>query len=153
MGRSAARVGSRIAGTTAILSALLLGAWLLPGAGIVSRIPVAFAETLPNIDHVDGDPARLVARMVPLDRCLIETDSPYLAPVPYRGKRCEPAYVKEISETAAQVKGKFENLKGKIKEVAGIVTGQRKREAEGKDQRRAGKAREKLGQVEKVFGK
>jgi len=36
---------------------------------------------------------------------MLETDSPYLAPVPYRGKRCEPAYVKEISEVAAQVKG------------------------------------------------
>jgi TatD DNase family protein len=40
----------------------------------------------------------------PLDRFMLETDSPYLAPVPYRGKRCEPAYVREIAETAAQVK-------------------------------------------------
>jgi TatD DNase family protein len=36
---------------------------------------------------------------------MLETDCPYLAPVPYRGKRCEPAYVKEISEVAAAVKG------------------------------------------------
>jgi TatD DNase family protein len=36
---------------------------------------------------------------------MLETDAPYLAPVPYRGKRCEPAYVKETSETVAQVKG------------------------------------------------
>ncbi len=36
---------------------------------------------------------------------MLETDSPYLAPVPYRGKRCEPAYVKELSETVAQIKG------------------------------------------------
>jgi TatD DNase family protein len=35
---------------------------------------------------------------------MLETDCPYLAPVPYRGKRCEPAYVKEISEMVAQVK-------------------------------------------------
>ena len=42
---------------------------------------------------------------VPLDQFMLETDSPYLAPVPYRGKRCEPAYVKEISELVAQVKG------------------------------------------------
>ena len=41
----------------------------------------------------------------PLGRFMLETDCPYLAPVPYRGKRCEPAYVKEISETVAQVKG------------------------------------------------
>jgi TatD DNase family protein len=40
----------------------------------------------------------------PLGRFMLETDCPYLAPVPHRGKRCEPAYVKEISETVAQVK-------------------------------------------------
>jgi TatD DNase family protein len=40
----------------------------------------------------------------PLGKFMLETDCPYLAPVPYRGKRCEPAYVKEISETVAQVK-------------------------------------------------
>src|SRR5439155_18017006 len=40
-----------------------------------------------------------------LDEFMLETDCPYLAPVPYRGKRCEPAYVKEIAEVAAQVKG------------------------------------------------
>ena len=40
----------------------------------------------------------------PLDKFMLETDCPYLAPVPYRGKRCEPAYVKEISEIIAQVK-------------------------------------------------
>jgi TatD DNase family protein len=40
----------------------------------------------------------------PLGRFMLETDCPYLAPVPYRGKRCEPAYVKEISETVAQIK-------------------------------------------------
>jgi len=41
----------------------------------------------------------------PLDRFMLETDCPYLAPVPYRGKRCEPAYVKELSEVVAGVKG------------------------------------------------
>jgi TatD DNase family protein len=40
-----------------------------------------------------------------MDKFMLETDSPFLAPVPYRGKRCEPAYVKEIAEVAAQVKG------------------------------------------------
>ncbi len=40
----------------------------------------------------------------PLDRFMLETDCPYLAPVPYRGKRCEPAHVKEISEIIAQIK-------------------------------------------------
>jgi TatD DNase family protein len=40
----------------------------------------------------------------PLDKFMLETDCPYLAPVPYRGKRCEPAYVKETSEFVAQLK-------------------------------------------------
>jgi uncharacterized protein YjbJ (UPF0337 family) len=57
------------------------------------------------------------------------------------------------SSTKDRARGKFENLKGKIKEVAGIVTGQRDLEAEGKDQKLAGKVREKLGQIEKVIGK
>ena len=46
-----------------------------------------------------------------------------------------------------------DQVKGKIKETAGIITGQEELEAEGKDQQAIGKAREKLGQVEKVFGK
>ncbi|HOX55708.1 MAG TPA: TatD family hydrolase [Candidatus Paceibacterota bacterium] len=41
----------------------------------------------------------------PLDQFMLETDCPFLAPAPYRGKRCEPAYVKETAEVAAQVKG------------------------------------------------
>jgi TatD DNase family protein len=43
-----------------------------------------------------------VARRVPLDRLLIETDSPYLAPVPYRGKPNEPAYVSYVGRFIAQ---------------------------------------------------
>lgn len=45
-----------------------------------------------------------VARQVPLDRLLIETDSPYLAPVPHRGKRNEPAYVRHVAEEIAVLK-------------------------------------------------
>jgi TatD DNase family protein len=41
----------------------------------------------------------------PLGQFMLETDCPFLAPVPYRGKRCEPAYVKELAEAVAQVKG------------------------------------------------
>ena len=41
---------------------------------------------------------------VPNDQFMLETDCPFLAPVPYRGKRCEPAYVKEIATTVAQVR-------------------------------------------------
>lgn len=46
-----------------------------------------------------------VARRVPLDRMLIETDSPYLAPVPYRGKPNQPAYVRRVAEFIAQLRG------------------------------------------------
>jgi TatD DNase family protein len=48
---------------------------------------------------------REVARQVPLDRCLIETDSPYLAPVPYRGKTNSPAYVPYVARQIAELKG------------------------------------------------
>ena len=47
---------------------------------------------------------RAVAAFVPLDRCLIETDSPYLAPVPYRGKVNSPAYVPWVARQLAEIK-------------------------------------------------
>ena len=46
-----------------------------------------------------------VAKRVPLDRLLIETDSPYLAPVPYRGKRNQPAYVPHVAAEIARLRG------------------------------------------------
>ncbi len=46
-----------------------------------------------------------VARNVPLDRLLIETDSPYLAPVPFRGKRNQPAYVPHVAAEIARLRG------------------------------------------------
>jgi TatD DNase family protein len=46
-----------------------------------------------------------VARVVPLDRILIETDAPYLAPVPHRGKLNQPGYVKHVAEEIARLKG------------------------------------------------
>ena len=44
-------------------------------------------------------------RAVPVDRLLVETDAPYLAPVPYRGKRNEPAFVAKVAERVADVRG------------------------------------------------
>ena len=46
-----------------------------------------------------------VARRVPIDRMLIETDSPYLAPVPFRGKRNQPAFVRYVGEEIARLRG------------------------------------------------
>jgi TatD DNase family protein len=48
---------------------------------------------------------RAIARDVPAERLLVETDSPYLAPVPLRGKRCEPAYVVHTAAKLAEVRG------------------------------------------------
>ena len=48
---------------------------------------------------------RDVAKQVPLDRLLIETDCPYLTPIPYRGKRNEPAYVVEVARCLAGIHG------------------------------------------------
>ncbi len=52
-----------------------------------------------------ADALRDVARAVPLDRILVETDCPLLAPVPYRRKRNEPAFVTRVAETVAALKG------------------------------------------------
>lgn len=51
-----------------------------------------------------------VARRVPLDRLLVETDSPYLAPVPHRGKINQPAYVKHVAEEIARLRGVSNNV-------------------------------------------
>lgn len=48
---------------------------------------------------------RAAAKVVPADRVMVETDAPYLAPVPHRGKRCEPAYVRLTAEAIAKERG------------------------------------------------
>ncbi|HHW7568743.1 TPA: TatD family hydrolase [Mannheimia haemolytica] len=53
----------------------------------------------------NAEELREVLRKVPLDRLLVETDSPYLAPIPYRGKPNQPAYVRETCEYVATLKG------------------------------------------------
>jgi TatD DNase family protein len=58
-----------------------------------------------NITFPKAQNIRDAAQMVPLDRMLIETDSPYLAPIPYRGQRNEPAFVKEVAAQIANLRG------------------------------------------------
>ena len=53
----------------------------------------------------NAEELRAIVRDLPLDRLLVETDAPYLAPVPYRGKRNEPAYVAATAAAVAELKG------------------------------------------------
>ena len=64
-----------------------------------------------------ADELRAVAKQVPLDRLLIETDCPYLTPIPYRGKRNEPAYVVEVARCLAALHDV------EVEEMARITTG------------------------------
>jgi TatD DNase family protein len=57
------------------------------------------------VTFANADPLREVVQYVPDDRLLIETDSPYLAPVPMRGNRCEPAFVVHTANRLAELKG------------------------------------------------
>jgi TatD DNase family protein len=63
------------------------------------------------VSFKNGQNVRETLSATPLGSFILETDCPFLAPLPYRGKRCEPAYVKEISEVVARVKAcSLENL-------------------------------------------
>ncbi len=57
-----------------------------------------------NSTYPKAQNLRDVAKVLPLEKILIETDAPYLAPQPYRGKRNEPAYVAEVARTLASVR-------------------------------------------------
>jgi TatD DNase family protein len=57
-----------------------------------------------NITFKKAENIREVAPLVPLDRVLTETDSPYLAPLPYRGKRNEPAFVRQVTQELARLR-------------------------------------------------
>ncbi|MDQ6954428.1 MAG: TatD family hydrolase [Mariprofundaceae bacterium] len=58
-----------------------------------------------NVTFKRNDELRNIATQIPEDSILIETDAPYLAPVPMRGKRNEPAFVKHVAECIAEVRG------------------------------------------------
>lgn len=68
------------------------------------------------ISFKNAQDLRNVVKQVPLDRVLIETDSPYLAPMPYRGKKNEPKYVPYVAQALADVYGKS------LDEIATITT-------------------------------
>ena len=70
--------------------------------GLVIGAYVSFSGIL---TYRNAENLRTVAAEVPMDRLLVETDAPYLAPVPYRGKSNEPAYVVKTLEQLAAVKG------------------------------------------------
>ncbi len=70
-------------------------------AALEMGFSISFSGILTFRNAVD---LREVARQVPLERCLIETDSPYLAPVPYRGKTNQPAYVAQVATELARLK-------------------------------------------------
>jgi len=57
------------------------------------------------VTFLNAGALREVAKYIPADRLLIETDSPYLAPMPHRGKRCEPAFAADTAKRLAEVRG------------------------------------------------
>jgi TatD DNase family protein len=65
----------------------------------------------------NADEVRLAAQTMPLESLLIETDAPYLAPMPHRGKRNEPAYVRLVAERLAELRGMT------LEEIARLTTG------------------------------
>ncbi len=58
-----------------------------------------------NLTFPKAQALREVAKQIPLDRLLVETDAPFLAPVPHRGQRNEPALVRHVAETLAEIHG------------------------------------------------
>jgi TatD DNase family protein len=58
-----------------------------------------------NITYPKAQNIREAAALVPLDRMFLETDCPYLAPVPHRGKRNEPSFVREVARQVGELRG------------------------------------------------
>ncbi len=77
-------------------SAELAKHYLKHGAMLSIAGPITFSNARKTVE---------VVQLVPLEHLLIETDGPYLTPIPYRGKRNEPAYVRYVAEKIAEIKG------------------------------------------------
>ena len=78
------------------------GSWTHAERALDMGFMISFAG---NITFPRAQAIRSVASQVPLDRMLIETDSPFLAPIPHRGKRNEPAFVKEVARQIGELRG------------------------------------------------
>ncbi len=78
------------------------GTWAIAKRALDMGFMISFAG---NVTFPKAQQIRDAAKEVPLDRMLIETDSPFLAPVPYRGKRNEPAFVKEVAQQLGELCG------------------------------------------------
>jgi len=100
LGRHAARPGQPVAGPGVIHS--FTGDRLLAGKLLDLGWHISFSGI---VTFRNADPLRQVAAYVPEDRLLIETDTPFLAPVPVRGQANEPAFVVHIANLLAQVRG------------------------------------------------
>jgi len=78
------------------------GNWTQAKRGLDMGFMISFAG---NVTFPKAEQIRDAARQVPLDRMLIETDCPYLAPIPHRGKRNEPAFVRETAAKLGELRG------------------------------------------------
>ena len=76
--------------------------WEMAKAAIAMGFYISFSGI---VTFKNAKMLREVVRRVPLDRLLIETDSPYLAPVPHRGKPNESRHVAQVAETIARLRG------------------------------------------------
>ncbi|MDQ3026766.1 MAG: TatD family hydrolase [Pseudomonadota bacterium] len=76
--------------------------WEVAEAAMAMGFHISFSGI---VTFKNAAPLREVARRVPLERMLVETDSPYLAPVPHRGKPNQPAFVKHVAEEIARLRG------------------------------------------------
>ena len=78
------------------------GTWTHARQALAMGFMISFAG---NITFPKALQIRVAANQVPLDRVLIETDSPFLAPAPHRGKRNEPSFVKEVARQLGELRG------------------------------------------------